>query len=221
MAQPPHHTSPEAWTGLPKQPFLSPPTPRPAYYAANLQLRQQQMICGMMGKPPQPVSEAEPAKLRAQHANNLYTVQPRNEEMDDDDEVDGRSPIHLRISTALHVSGNSNTVVLSASPAEHAKALAQAVMSAVRQCSDMNGGIPMIDEEGRPRPIDIAVDAGMSVEGSGNILENEKHVMRALGGGDGADGGGKRKRDDGDDGEGEGYGLCDHRPRRRMRRSSV
>ncbi|KAK7744913.1 hypothetical protein SLS53_003146 [Cytospora paraplurivora] len=153
----------------------------------------------MLGNPLQPISEAEFARLRAQHTGNLNTIHRENEEMDDDDdEVDCHSPIDLHISTALH-----------------------AVMSAIRQCSDMNGGIPMVDEEGRPRRIDIAVDAGVSVERSGNVLGIKKHVIPALGRDNGADGGGKRERDNGDDGEGERNGSCNQRPRRHMRRSSV
>ncbi|ROW18041.1 hypothetical protein VPNG_00011 [Cytospora leucostoma] len=122
MAYHPQHTSPEASTGLPKQPSFGPPTLPPAYHAANLQLRQKQMMPRIMGNPLQPVSEADFARLRAQHTSSLDTVQLGREAMDDDDdEIDCRSPIDLRISTALHVSGNNNTVLLSASPADQAK----------------------------------------------------------------------------------------------------
>jgi hypothetical protein len=33
-------------------------------------------------------------------------------------------------------------------------------------------GIPMIDEEGRPRPIDVQVDAGITVHGTKNTIGN-------------------------------------------------
>ncbi|KUI52447.1 hypothetical protein VP1G_09887 [Cytospora mali] len=216
MAQPPHHSSQDALTGLPKEPLRSPPTPPPAYYPSSLHHRQQQMIRRVMSNPPHPISQAEFTRLRQQYATGMYRVQGEEDEDTDDQEDDGRSPINLRISTTLHVEGNNNAVLLTATPADHAKAVTHAVISAIRQCSDMNGGIPMIDEEGRPRPFNITVEAGMNVEGSGNILGNEEHVMQFLGrGGDGN--GGKRKRDDSDDGE----RSDGHRQWRRTRRSSL
>lgn len=171
--------------------------------------------------PPYPVSEADFARLRAQHASAMLNrLQDEDEDVDMDDGDDGRSPIDLRVSTALHIQGDNNAVLVGATPVDHARAVAQAVMSAIRQCSDVTGGIPMIDEEGRPRPFNIAVDAGVSVEGSGNLLGNEEHIKRFLGSGDGGgsgSGGGKRKRDDGDGRDGrEG-----HRRWRLTRRSSV
>lgn len=178
------------------------------------------MIHHVMSNPSQPVSEAEFTTIRGQHMS-VMGHSPDQDEDTDDHEDDGRSPIDLRISTTLRVKGDNNAVLLKATPADHSEAVAKAVVSAIRQCSDLNGGIPMIDEEGRPRPFNIAVDSGVNVEGSGNVLGNEEHVLRFLrggGGGGGGDGdGSKRKRDDGDDGE-EDSG---HRLRRHTRRSSV
>ncbi|ROV89977.1 hypothetical protein VMCG_10094 [Cytospora schulzeri] len=222
MAGPPLQSSPDALAGPPKDSSSSPPSPPPAYYPSALHLRQQQMIRRVMSNPPYPVSEADFGRLRAQHASVMESVhggqQEENMVMDDEDDEDddGHSPVNLRISTALHVQGDNNAVLLNATPVDHAKAVAQAVVSAIRQCSDVNGGIPMIDEEGRPRPFNIVVDAGVGVEGSGNLLGNEKHIMRFLSGGSDS-GSGKRKREDGDDGERRGS----HRRWRRMRRSSV
>jgi hypothetical protein len=168
--------------------------------------------------PPYPVSEADFARLRAQHASAMNRLQDEDEDEDVDMDAgdDGRSPIDLRVSTALHIQGDNNAVLVGATPVDHARAVAQAVISAIRQCSDATGGVPMIDEEGRPRPLNIAVDAGVSVEGSGNLLGNEEHVKRFLGGSGGGSGG-KRKRDDGDGRE----GRDGHRRWRRTRRSSV
>lgn len=178
------------------------------------------MIRRMMDNPPHPVSEGEFARLRAQHASVMNSLQDEDEDMDmnDHDEDDGHSAIDLRISTALHVQGDNNAVLLGATPVDHARAVTQAVVLAIRQCSGVNGGIPMIDEEGRPRPFNITVDAGVNVEGSGNLLGNEEHVKRFLDSGNGGGGrGGKRKCGDGGDGEGHGG----HRRWRRTRRSSV
>lgn len=158
---------------------------------------------------PYTVSEAEFTRLRAQHTCVMNSDQEQEEDMDDQD--DGHSPINLRISTALRIHGDSNAILMSTAPVDHAKAVAQTVVSAIRQCSDVNGGLPMIDEEGRPRPVNISVDAGLSIKGSGNILGNEEHVLQSLCGAK-CGGGGKRKRDDGD-------GL--DRRRRRTRGSSM
>lgn len=226
MAQPPHHPPPtDALTDVPKESWHGPPTPPPAYYPSTLHLRQQQMMRRVTTNPPYPVSEADFARLRAQHASAMNRLQDEDEDVDMDDGDDGRSPIDLRVSTALHIQGDNNAVLVGATPVDHARAVAHAVISAIRQCSDVTGGIPMIDEEGRPRPFNIAVDAGVSVEGSGNLLGNEEHIKRFLGGGGGVGGGsgggggggGKRKRDDGDGRE----GRDGHRRWRLTRRSSV
>lgn len=144
------------------------------------------------------------------------------EDLHDDDADDNpdRSPVELRIMTTVQVEGDNNAVLLTATPAEHAKAIAEAVTAMVRQAGGMNGGIPMIDEEGRPRPFRITVSAGMNIEGSGNVLGNAAHLMRFLG---------KRKREDGDgedgDGavaakEGDGAAAAAPPPPRRQRRAS-
>lgn len=138
----------------------------------------------------------------------------------DDDDDDNRSPIELRITTTVQVEGDNNAILLTATPAEHAKVITEAVTATIRQAAGMNGGIPMIDEEGRPRPFRICVSAGMNIEGSGNVLGSADHVMRFLGG--------KRKRDDGggdEDGDQavaakEGDDAASPPPPRRPRRSS-
>lgn len=172
------------------------------------------MFRRVMSNAPYTVSDFEFTRLRVPHAGAMNIAQEGEEGMGSED--NDHSPIDLRISTALRVQGDNNAVLLNSAPVDHARVVAQAVVSAICQCSDVGGGIPMIDEEGRPRPFNIAVDAGVNVEGSGNLLGSEEHIMRFVSGG-GTGGGGKRKRDDGDDGEGRGG----HRRWRRTRRSSV
>lgn len=171
--------------------------------------------------PSRPISVAQFSHLRnmnnANHDNRNYINLGH-----EDDDVDDRSPIELRIMTTVQVEGDNNTILLTASPAEHAKAIAEAVTAMIRQAGGMDGGIPMIDEEGRPRPFKIYVAAGMNIEGSGNVLGNADHVMRHLGR--------KRKRDDNggdEDGDGDGAvadkgseGAAAPPPPRRPRRSS-
>lgn len=151
----------------------------------------------------------------ANHDNREYIN--LNHRHDDDADDDDRSPIELRITTTVQVEGDNNAILLTATPAEHARVVTDAVTATVRQAGGLNGGIPMIDEEGRPRPFRISVSAGMNIEGSGNVLGNADHVMRFLG---------KRKRDDGaGDGGGAvaakgGDGAAAPPPPRRPRRSS-
>lgn len=141
---------------------------------------------------------------------------------DDEDDECARSPVELRITTTVQVEGDNNAILLTAPPADHARAIAEAVTATVRQAGGMNGGIPMIDEEGRPRPFRIFVSAGMNIEGSGNVLGDEDHLMLFVAG--------KRKRDDGaGDGDGDGDGVTAAKrgdgaaappPPRRLRMSS-
>lgn len=136
-----------------------------------------------------------------------------------EDQDDG-NPIELRISTTVQVEGDNNAILLTASPAAHAKVIAEAVTATVRHAGGMNGGIPMIDEEGRPRPFRISVSAGVNIEGSGNALGNADHIMQFLSG--------KRKREDGGDGRDVGEAVADkggdgvaRPPPRRPRRASL
>lgn len=135
------------------------------------------------------------------------------------DDDDNHSPVELLISTTVQVEGDNNAILLTASPSAQAKVIAEAVTATVRQACGMNGGIPMIDEEGRPRPFRISVSAGINIDGSRNVLGNADHIMRFLGG--------KRKRDDGGDGQDADEAIADkggdgdaRPPPRRPRRSS-
>jgi hypothetical protein len=90
---------------------------------------------------------------------------------DDQDETsEGSSPISLKIDTSVNVSRNNNIVCLAATPAEQANAIAKAVVQALHEGSSGRCGIPMIDESGCPRPLSIQVDAGLNVEGTGNVI---------------------------------------------------
>jgi hypothetical protein len=101
----------------------------------------------------------------------------------DEDEADaeeGQSPISLRINTSIRISSNNNLICINDTPADHANAIARAVVVALQENSSGQCGIPMIDEDGRPRPVRIEVDAGMEVRGMGNVIGNEKVVNEVL-----------------------------------------
>lgn len=115
---------------------------------------------------------------RSSVADSVLDVVPP-EEYDEDDE-EGFSAISLRINTSVHISSNNNLVCLNDTPASHANAIAKAVVQAIQENSSGQCGIPMIDEDGRPRPVKIEVDAGITVEGSGNVVGSEDVVNQVL-----------------------------------------
>ncbi|EEU48636.1 uncharacterized protein NECHADRAFT_74969 [Fusarium vanettenii 77-13-4] len=100
---------------------------------------------------------------------------------DDQDEVsEDSSPICLRINTSVNVSRSNNIVCLTATPAEQANAISRAVVQALNEGSSGRCGIPMIDESGCPRPLKIEVDAGIVVEGTGNVVGGREVVGELL-----------------------------------------
>ncbi|KAL2685549.1 hypothetical protein Neosp_006649 [[Neocosmospora] mangrovei] len=100
---------------------------------------------------------------------------------DDQEEVpEDSSPICLRINTSVNVSRSNNIVCLTATPAEQANAISRAVVQALNEGSSGRCGIPMIDESGCPRPLKIEVDAGIVVEGTGNVVGSREVVGELL-----------------------------------------
>lgn len=97
---------------------------------------------------------------------------------EDDDE--SSSPIFLRINTSIKVASNNNVLCIGATPTDNAKQIAEAVVKAMRDYSAGNAGLPMIDEEGRPRPVKIDVDAGVTVEGANNFLGSREVFQQFL-----------------------------------------
>ncbi|PHH72303.1 hypothetical protein CDD82_6043 [Ophiocordyceps australis] len=89
---------------------------------------------------------------------------------------DTASPISMYINTSVHVVNNQNLVALADTPSAHANAISQAIAKALRENSSGQCGIPMIDEDGRPRPLQVHVEAGILVEGSENIVGSEAAV---------------------------------------------
>lgn len=85
-----------------------------------------------------------------------------------DDEAEMLSSITINIKAVILVKGNNNTI--SVDPAITGSKLAVAVVSGLRQMGGSNLGVPMIDENGRPRPITVDVDGTIKVEGSENLM---------------------------------------------------
>ncbi|KAJ6446111.1 rRNA-processing protein UTP23 [Purpureocillium lavendulum] len=103
-------------------------------------------------------------------------IDDASSEMGDDES----SPIFLRINTSIKVSNNNNVLCIGSTPADSAKQIAEAVVKAMRDYSAGNAGLPMIDEEGRPRPVKIDVDAGVTVEGANNFLGSKEVFQQFL-----------------------------------------
>lgn len=101
-------------------------------------------------------------------------------EQEDADESNVMSPLSLRINTSINITKGNNLICLTESPASHANAIAEAVAQAIQKNSSGNCGIPMIDGDGNPRPVKIEVDAGMVVDGIGNVVGNEKIIDEVL-----------------------------------------
>ncbi|KAF3769229.1 hypothetical protein M406DRAFT_327620 [Cryphonectria parasitica EP155] len=99
----------------------------------------------------------------------------------DEDDDGNHSTVTVRISTAIRVSGGGNIISIPTNPAESARLVAETVTRTIGQSEAAeNGGIPMIDEEGRPRPLRIEIEAGIEVNGEGNVMGGEDVVMKAV-----------------------------------------
>ncbi|KAH7162953.1 hypothetical protein B0J13DRAFT_25072 [Dactylonectria estremocensis] len=153
-----------------RPPAASPPpayTPRRQPDLATLTARAIQArhglstVAQMLQRPPQ----------------SAYTTLLDSAEDEQDPES---SPISLRINTSVNVSRSNNVVCLASSPADQANAIAQAVVKALHQGSSGQCGIPMIDENGAPRPLRIEVDAGLVVDGTNNIVGSRENVTEVL-----------------------------------------
>lgn len=163
----------DSQTTVPKDNSPPPPayTPRRVPDLAVLTARviQAQGLGGMINN------------MQPQQQQAPYTTLLSGPMIDDQDEVpaDG-SPICLRINTAVNISQSNNIVCLTATPAEQANAISRAVVQALNEGSSGRCGIPMIDDSGVPRPLKIEVDAGIVVEGTGNVVGSREVVGELL-----------------------------------------
>jgi hypothetical protein len=103
-------------------------------------------------------------------------------------------PINIKISSPITVTGDGNLVAID--PVEMASSIALCIVRGIKDCSMARAGIPMIDEDGRPRPIDVQVDAKIEIQGAENTV-GKKAVLFGLRGTQ--DLKRKRERTEGDD----------------------
>lgn len=112
-----------------------------------------------------------PYAMSAPFNNQSIMNNPPDHVFNDDDEDDYPEPLSkicITIKAPLVISGNNNAV--SVDPASTASKVAVAIVSGLRQMGGVAGGVPMIDEHGRPRPIVVDVDATLKIDGSDNIV---------------------------------------------------
>lgn len=163
-------------------------------------------------------SPDEWAALRARHG----LLGDEDDEDDNEDEQDqhpASSAITIRVSTAVKVHGEGNIVCLgsedeaglsSAQRALAARMVADAVVGAITSRDGGGAAVPMIDEEGRPRPLKVEIEAGVQVRGRDNVLGGREVVALALGR--------KRRRGDGGDVAWAGWASRRSAVRRRVSR---
>ncbi len=93
------------------------------------------------------------------------------------DEESPFSTILFNIISPISIIGDNNIVTID--PMQNAANIANTILRSLKEASTCNAGVAMIDEEGRPRPIEVRVDAGIKVEGGKNIV-GEKAVVMGL-----------------------------------------
>ncbi|TAQ88334.1 hypothetical protein B7494_g3332 [Chlorociboria aeruginascens] len=134
----------------------------------------QAHMASISPNPAQPQPQAQVATPPpSHHATGDPTLDGANFDTSSSDQEyeegpDTRSPIEISISVPLTVQGHSNNVHVD--PSLSASKIAMAIVAALKQASMCEGGVPMIDEEGRPRPIKVHVRAETRVVGDDNIV---------------------------------------------------
>ncbi|TQS37207.1 hypothetical protein Golomagni_02326 [Golovinomyces magnicellulatus] len=90
-------------------------------------------------------------------------------------DFDEISPIELNIRIPMTITGDDNRV--NSDPSASANKIAIGIMHALKTVSMNGSGLPMIDDNGRPRPIKIDVAAGVNVDGSRNVIGDAAAVL--------------------------------------------
>jgi hypothetical protein len=124
--------------------------------------------------------------------HSLMPNPPAHAFEEDDNEQEAASNVSITIRAGVTITGNNN--VISVDPSTTGCKIAVAIVTGLRQISGISGGVPMIDENGRPRPIIVDVDASTKIEGSDNFL-GEKAAAAAASAMQGAGQTPNKKRD--------------------------
>jgi len=85
-----------------------------------------------------------------------------------DEEEDGPASIQITVNSPITIQGDNNVVFVD--PANTGTKMSLTMVNALKSISMSSCGIPMIDEQGRPRTVNIKLDAPLKIEGSGNSV---------------------------------------------------
>ncbi|KAK0104477.1 hypothetical protein ONS95_004766 [Cadophora gregata] len=132
-----------------------------------------------------PLSNRVPVPFQPQAMYQGFPMGPagaNNNNADDDEDSDSddedSTAIRLNIFTPINVRGDGNLIAMDTSAT--ATTIAQGVVDALRCLTyGDDKGVPMIDEDGRPRPIKVNVKAPLTILGSRNLM-GERAVMERL-----------------------------------------
>lgn len=106
---------------------------------------------------------------------SAYNFQNNYEEEEEQGEELGQSKIVIMIKCPITITGDKNLIAVD--PSLNASKISIGLIAALKQMSA--NGIAMYDEDGRPRPIDVTVEAEVAIEGSDNII-GEKAVLEGI-----------------------------------------
>jgi hypothetical protein len=120
---------------------------------------------------------AAPPPAYTYHPINPQAAAQMEEDRAESDMDATHSPIKIKISSPITIIGDANLITIDS--AKIASSMANCILRSIKDCSIARVGIPMIDEEGRPRPIDVQVDAGIIVRGTKNTI-GKKAVLFGL-----------------------------------------
>ncbi|PBP22077.1 hypothetical protein BUE80_DR007054 [Diplocarpon rosae] len=125
-----------------------------------------------------------PARQAAPNARMRPAYNPPANDDDEGSEGDDEDPqpilasaITMYISVPLLIKGDSNLIALE--PSLTASKVSLGVVEALKSMAYGQTGVPLIDEEGRPRPINVHVNAATTVEGAKNLV-GERAVMERI-----------------------------------------
>jgi hypothetical protein len=108
--------------------------------------------------------------------NNLdYSDDEDNGYEGAEEDDDSLSAINIIIKCPLHIKGDHNLVAVDT--AISANKIAQGVVGALKAMSMSGHGVPMIDEDGRPRPITVTAIAEVTIDGSKNVVGEKVRPM--------------------------------------------
>lgn len=85
------------------------------------------------------------------------------------------SPIIISISSPVTIIGHTNLIAID--PTKIGTNIAHNIVRSIKDASICSAGIPMIDEEGRPRPIEVIVHAGIKVQGTNNTIGEKAAIF--------------------------------------------